>query len=107
MREALMLPTIVLPTLNVELDVMRTASQQLDRFVDQFGQMASLSSRQTELVRHAVTGVHRKESASRLGCHLKTIEKYWQRIYTKTGCDSEAEVVAKFIFEIVEGMART
>jgi DNA-binding CsgD family transcriptional regulator len=58
-----------------------------------------LSPRQLKLVKLSVAGLHRKETASRLACSLKTIEGYWKRIYEKTGCDSEAAVVARFIRE--------
>jgi DNA-binding CsgD family transcriptional regulator len=88
-----------------DLIVARNEDQQLSRLVERFGKSSSLSPRQTELVRHAVKGIHRKESASQLDCRLKTIEGYWRRIYSKTGCCSEAEVVAKFILELVEGRA--
>jgi DNA-binding CsgD family transcriptional regulator len=102
MRENLVVPPLWTdPATTVGIREKPTADERIDRFVDWFCYRSSLSPRQTELVRHAVTGIHRKESASRLGCRLKTIEKYWQIIYVKTGCESEAEVVAKFILEVV------
>jgi DNA-binding CsgD family transcriptional regulator len=80
----------------------RATDEQIRHLVECFARDASLSPRQTELVRHAVIGQHRKESASQLACQLKTVEGYWKRIYVKTGCCSEAEVVAKFIANIVQ-----
>jgi DNA-binding CsgD family transcriptional regulator len=80
----------------------RATDEQIRRLVECFGKDANLSPRQTELVRHAVIGQHRKESASQLACRLKTVEGYWKRIYAKTGCCSEAEVVAKFILNLVQ-----
>jgi DNA-binding CsgD family transcriptional regulator len=80
--------------------------EQLRGFVERFGREKQLSPRQTELLRHAVIGTHRKESASQLACGVKTVEGYWRRIYAKTGCCSEAEVVAKFIAALLEHRSR-
>jgi DNA-binding CsgD family transcriptional regulator len=74
-------------------------AQRLARLVVEFGLRHELSARQTEMLQMAITGLHRKESAARMGCSCKTIEGYWRRIHEKTGCSSDAEVVARFIRE--------
>jgi len=76
-----------------------SADQQVQQLAEEFGRGYNLSPQQSQLVQLAVAGLHRKEVAARLACSLKTIEGYWKRIYEKTGCASEAEVVSKFIRE--------
>jgi DNA-binding CsgD family transcriptional regulator len=77
------------------------STDNIRTLVDHFGKLTRLSPRQLEVVNLAVTGVHRKQCAAQLACSLKTVEGYWQRIYEKTGCRSEAEVIATFIREAV------
>ena len=67
------------------------------RLVDDFAQTSGLSPRQCEMIWLAVIGLCRKEAAVHLACSVKTVECYWKRIYEKTGCRSEAEVIAMFI----------
>jgi DNA-binding CsgD family transcriptional regulator len=74
-----------------------SADEEIEIMVEDFGRNTKLSPRQCEMVKLAVAGIERKESAFRLDCSLKTIEGYWRRIHEKTGCRSDSEVVAKFI----------
>ena len=75
---------------------------KLRSLVDHFGRVANLSPKQLEVVKLAVSGIHRKECAAQLSCSLKTIEGYWRRIFEKTQCRSDAEVVAMFIRQAVQ-----
>jgi DNA-binding NarL/FixJ family response regulator len=76
--------------------------REIERLVREFCDIWKLSPRQACLVELAVTGQHRKEAAHRLACSLKTVEGYWKRIYEKTQCQSQAEVVSKFIHHAFE-----
>ena len=79
----------------------RTTEGDIQQLAEDFGSEWNLSPRQRDVFKLAIAGVHRKESAALLACSLKTIEGYWKRIYEKTGCFSQAEVVAKFIREVL------
>lgn len=62
-----------------------------------------LSARETMVLALAAAGLHRKESASRLGCSLGTVDTYWRRIFRKTGRTSQAELfVALLSFAMVD-----
>jgi DNA-binding CsgD family transcriptional regulator len=76
---------------------MTESEEMIRRLVDDFSQNSGLSPRQREILWLAIGGLHRKESAARLECSVKTVEGYWKRICEKTGCQCQAEVIAKFI----------
>ena len=66
-------------------------------FILDFARAHSLSPQQSALLRLSAMGVCRKEGAAQLVCSLKTVEEHWRRVYHKTGCTSEAQVVARFL----------
>lgn len=69
--------------------------------VHQFAAHHALSARETTVLALAAAGHHRKESASRLGCSLGTVDTYWRRIFRKTGRTSQSELfVALLAFAI-------
>jgi len=70
-------------------------------FIERFGRCYGLSPQQLNLLHFAATGVARKESAARSGCSVKTVEEHWRRIYHKTGCASELQVVAILLRSIL------
>jgi DNA-binding CsgD family transcriptional regulator len=70
-------------------------------FVHRFAVHHGLSARETTVLALAAAGLHRKESASRLGCSLGTVDTYWRRIFRKTGRTSQSELfVALLAFAI-------
>jgi len=91
---------------SVGFDAGATISNDLDRgalapFVERFGQSHGLSPQQVSLLNFAATGRARKESAALTGCSLKTVEEHWRRIFRKTGCTSDLQVVANLLVSIL------
>jgi DNA-binding NarL/FixJ family response regulator len=73
----------------------RSVLDQIATVVARFSRLRKLSARETEIIRLAgVEGRAIKEIAAVLDASRKTIEQYWSRIYLKTGCHSQLEVVA-------------
>jgi DNA-binding NarL/FixJ family response regulator len=52
------------------------------------------SGRQIEVIRAAAEGLSEKETAIRIGCGLRTVGTYWQRIFEKAHCRTKAAVIA-------------
>lgn len=51
----------------------------------------------------ALRGASMKEAAAELGKSRKTVEQCWRRIYRKTGCQSQLEVIAELLRVAGEG----
>jgi len=64
----------------------------LRAFASEFG----LSKRQVEAVRYALGRHDDKEAATLMGCAPGTHSTHWQRIFAKTNCRSQRDVVAVF-----------
>jgi DNA-binding NarL/FixJ family response regulator len=62
--------------------------------LNDFADAHHLSGRETEVLRRAAEGLSMKEIAFELGISTKTVEKYWCRIYEKTGQISQMAVMA-------------
>lgn len=73
------------------------ATDPRSRFIESFSGFYRLSPQQTAVLGFAANGLCRKESASRMSCSLKTVDEHWRRVYAKTGCGSEPQVVAKLL----------
>jgi DNA-binding CsgD family transcriptional regulator len=69
----------------------------LSSFIERFAGLHRLSRHQTAVVGFAASGLCRKESARILACSLKTVDEHWRRVYLKTGCGSEPQVMAKLL----------
>ena len=57
--------------------------------------VATLSRREVEVVRYAATGLTAKETATRMGLAVSTIVEYWRRIFRKTRCRNQRQVVVQ------------
>jgi DNA-binding CsgD family transcriptional regulator len=69
----------------------------LSSLIERFSGLYRLSPHQTAVVGFAASGLCRKESARSLACSLKTVDEHWRRVYVKTGCGSEPQVMAKLL----------
>lgn len=78
------------------------ATDPLRAAVRLFGAERRLSERETQILASATTGLSMKESAAELGISTKTVEDYWSRIYAKTRCRSQLEVLARLLDHILQ-----
>lgn len=62
-----------------------------------FARQHGLSSREATVLQLAAGGIHRKETAARLGCGIATVDTYWRRILRKTRLTSQVEVLAALL----------
>ena len=69
----------------------------LSSFIERFSGLYRLSPHQTAVVGFAAIGLCRKESARCMACSLKTVDEHWRRVYVKTGCGSEPQVISKLL----------
>jgi DNA-binding NarL/FixJ family response regulator len=56
-----------------------------------------LSQQEAAVFERAVAGMNNKGIAVELGLTEGTIQSYWQRIFMKTGCKSQKDVLLKLI----------
>lgn len=63
----------------------------------EFVRMYKLSDREKQVIQGAMNGLSIKECADHMHLSRKTVEQYWQRIFTKTGCRSRERVMASLI----------
>jgi DNA-binding NarL/FixJ family response regulator len=79
-------------------------AERLRRLVEDFGGRHKLSEQQEEILLLSASGLCRKEVAFRLKCGAKTVHEHWRRIYHKTRCRSEAEVVSRLLSAVIASM---
>src|SRR5262245_17099461 len=72
-------------------------AQLVTRVSARFG----LSPRETAVVQLLAKGFPPRQIASSLGCAHKTIGTYLKRIYNKTGCQTQALVLAELLHQAV------
>jgi DNA-binding NarL/FixJ family response regulator len=73
------------------------AHDPLSRFIESFSRLYRLSPHQSAVLGFAARGLCRKESAQRMACSLKTVDEHWRRVYAKSACTSEPEVMSKLL----------
>lgn len=96
---------IVVPELSGSRDLLdlaeklvaRRAAPTLHRHVEEFSAHYKLSPREFELLSCAVRGANNDEAAHELDCARPTIATYWNRIFAKTGCGSQRDVVVELL----------
>jgi DNA-binding CsgD family transcriptional regulator len=81
----------------MEPDATVSLSFAVSGLVRQFAQLYRLSGRETNVLVLAAAGLHRKESAFRLGCSPGTVDTYWRRIFRKTGQTCQPELFAALL----------
>lgn len=74
--------------------------------VDSFAKARGLSGREADVLRHTVAGLSNKEIADYLGCKKRTVDTYWNRIFTKTSCRSQRSVLAALVRFACESLPR-
>jgi len=72
--------------------------------VREFAKFYRLSGREAAVLLLAARGLHRKESAFRLGCSPGTVDTYWRRIFRKTHHSSQAQVFAGILRFAIEAL---
>jgi DNA-binding CsgD family transcriptional regulator len=71
------------------------ATERRTPTLERFARAHRLSPQETKLVASAVREMPNKQSADELGCTEGTLRTYWKRIFTKIGCTSQRDVVAR------------
>ena len=69
----------------------------VDELVRKYAAEHSLSPQETRVLAAAVSGTANKVAAGELSCNRSTISTYWKRIFSKTGCRSQREVLGHLI----------
>jgi DNA-binding NarL/FixJ family response regulator len=91
---ALALPKPVAATTLQDLIEKLAGGRLPQQLAEEYGQAKELSERQIELLVCAVDGSSYKEAAAKLGLEKSTVACYWSRVFKKTGCTSQVEVLA-------------
>jgi len=69
-------------------------------------QELALSRRETEVLRAAAGGKCIKETAADLGVSEKAVQYFWARIFMKSGCASQVQVLALLLRHATRPLAR-
>jgi DNA-binding CsgD family transcriptional regulator len=67
------------------------------RYVNRYSMLYGLSPQERRLLLAAVDGVPDKHVADHLGISRSTISTYWNRIFSKTECRSQRDVLAHML----------
>jgi DNA-binding CsgD family transcriptional regulator len=86
-----------------ELAQLYPLPDRLDAFVQAFADKHGLSPQQAAVLRQSACGLTRKEVAALMGVSPRTVEEHWRRIYGKTDCRSEPQVVARLLALVIGG----
>lgn len=70
-----------------------TVAGKLRRLPRHSAEVAALSMREREILRHATAGLHNKEIAGELGISIRTVEAHLSHILAKLGVSSRTEAV--------------
>ena len=90
----LILPAPVEPaTLLRAIELLEEHEDDLTRFAFE----RKLSPRETELLRHALSGLNNDEAASALGCSRATVASFWNRIFHKVGVSGQRDVMIELL----------
>jgi DNA-binding CsgD family transcriptional regulator len=73
--------------------------------VRDFADFYRLSGREAAVLLLAAEGLHRKESAFRLGCSPGTVDTYWRRIFRKTQQPSQGQLFVRLLCFTVEALS--
>lgn len=76
--------------------VLRALGPESARFLHHWAADWRLTPRQSETLQHLVTGDSNAVIAAKLGCALRTAELHVTALLRKSGCDSRAELIARF-----------
>ena len=83
------------------LGVLRDAAQG-EQTLGRFARVHRLSPQETKLLTLAIQEIPNKQVADELGCGECTVRTYWHRIFAKTRCTNQRDVVAR-LFRFAEG----
>jgi DNA-binding NarL/FixJ family response regulator len=65
--------------------------------IEHFGVCHRLSQREQQVLALGASGLLLKEAAHELGCSQRTVEEYWQRIFTKVRVRTKVEILARLL----------
>lgn len=75
----------------------KASREFVDRYVERYSMLHGLSPQERRLLLAAVDGLPDKSVADRLGISRSTISTYWNRIFSKTECRSQRDVLAHML----------
>lgn len=84
----------------------RRLQPQMVECCEAFSQRFGLSPKESGLLSLAVRRLNNDEAAELLGCARSTIAKYWNRIFNKTMCRSQRDVIAAVLSLEIERRGR-
>jgi DNA-binding NarL/FixJ family response regulator len=85
------------------VELMRLIEQQRMDLAARYGREHSLSTREIEVLRHALKAMSYEETALAMGVGVETVKTHWKRIAAKTGKSSRTKVVSDVVAHFARG----